>query len=404
MATLKGSKRKVTASQRRPLKPAFVCIARDILLVPPVAHRHTSAAKNFLTRFEFGIALAVIAAATRQWSEDRHARAFEDGGERIQRQKHKLQAAQRNRGPKTKDYPFTREQREWEFFIRRRGEEPTGREPVNVRRIFEREGRQGYRRSRQWQREQGPPATGVLVQCSRRSLLTSVGLPTTSASYVRLEKALDRLCAPVAKQPPVLLTGWMPTSDGQVRFRVTGAWLDLRDRGFARLPLPLPGRRSETALALYLFLNSIPTFNSNSEGIAPAQLCARLGMSRRGRSGSRLSASLRLARKTINADLAELDEAILRKHKLDAVPLRYRMQLVGRERRIRFLAIPRNAEAREEMEFVLEQRKRAREEDDFAPTEPASYEPEEIERVDDARLQALKRKLAYAEGGSDYDY
>jgi len=411
MANLAASKPKVTAGKRPPKKPAFVCLARAVLLYPPIAHRHhTPAAKNFLlSPFEFAVALAVIAAATRQWSEDRHALAFEDGGERIQRQKHKLQAAKRNRGPKTKNYPFTREQREWEHLIRT-GHEPSGKEPVNVKRIMKSEGRKGYDRSQQWQHRQGPPPT-IRVRQSRRSLLTSVGLSTQSASYVQLEKALDRLVdAPVAKQPPVL-TAWQLRPDGQVRFRVNGFWLDLRRGGFARLPLPLIGRLSSSpnALALYLFLNAIRTFNSRT-GIRPRELFARLGMamSRRGRSGSRLSVSLRLALKTINKKLAQLDDASLRKHKLDAVPRRYEIELIGKrgDRRIRFLAIPRHLD-REDMEEFVEQRKRAqtssREEDDLAPEPEASYEPEWIEPANDVALQVLRRKLTSAEGGSDYD-
>jgi hypothetical protein len=408
MAKLAAAKSKVTASQRPPLKPAFVGIARAVLLYPPIAHRHTPAAKNFLTPFEFGVAMAVIVAATQQLSEDRHARAWEQGGERIQRQKHQLQAAQRKRGPNTKDYPFTRHQRESEHLIAT-GHEPTGKERVNVRHMFELEGRHGYARSRERQREQGPPPT-IRVQQSRRRLLTSVGLPANTTSYLRLQAALDRLVAAgVANEPPVL-TAWMRLQDGQVRFRVNGAWLDLRGRGFAKLPLPLPSLRSPTALALYLFLNSIQTTDVSAKGILPGRLFARLGLAISRRRGSKcLSATLGHALAIINAHLAKLDEAILRKHELDAVPRRYEIKVIGKRRQdkqLRFVAIPRNLDDREDMEAVLEQRQRARAEaeDEFSDDE----QEEKIElaqsREDDARLQALTRKAAYAEGGSDYDY
>src|SRR5262245_19844406 len=66
-------------------KPAYFCIARAVLLNPPIAHRHTPPTRNYLSAFEFKLMAAIIAAARRQWRKVRHQQAFATSGKVLKR-------------------------------------------------------------------------------------------------------------------------------------------------------------------------------------------------------------------------------------------------------------------------------------------------------------------------------
>src|SRR5262249_19446278 len=95
MATLKGAKRKVTATAKRlQLKP-YVRLPRDLLSRPPVRRRHTPAHLNYLWPFEFGVMDAVIAVASAHWHRDISTQAFAYSGKK-QRQLHDEMEHKRN--------------------------------------------------------------------------------------------------------------------------------------------------------------------------------------------------------------------------------------------------------------------------------------------------------------------
>src|SRR5262249_7180872 len=138
------------------------------------------------------------------------------------------------------------------------------------------EGGKAYRRSRRRQLRQGPPPT-ITVECSRWALLQMAGVPLNDKSRSQIEASLKRLCGPVGKFPPILHTlEVLP----QRKLPLTGAghWLDLRAKGYARIPLPLQ-LSTTTALAMYLFLNCIRTIGMHAKGsIKKSRLYERLGM------------------------------------------------------------------------------------------------------------------------------
>ena len=251
----------------------------------------------------------------------------------------------------------------------------------------------------------------MTVRRTPRALLLSVGLPSNTRSYRRLDAALDRLTKPIGEYPP-MLASWERLDDGRLKLRVHGCWLGLRHkRGYARLPLPLP-LHSPTVLSLYVFLNSIWTDNRNTRTSDVGDLYRRVGMMRSLRHGKRrgsqeLEATLKRALDTINHYLGKLDEKLLRRHGLhETVPFGYAVEVDPQSGRVRLVALPRNRDEREEIEYEIALRQEGRmppksddeevtnEDDDFEELDDFEEADDEVENEHELEgyLEAIKSK------------
>src|SRR5262249_19651145 len=133
MASLSRPSDKVNEGAKRPPQPAYVCIAREVLLNPPIKHRHTPKGPNYLAPAEVLVALAAIGFGSMEWMEARHAQARERSGAVLKERWVRLQRNQaaRAKGHDTK-LPFNRD--EWEMtHLLASGDVPTDKQPMPIK-------------------------------------------------------------------------------------------------------------------------------------------------------------------------------------------------------------------------------------------------------------------------------
>lgn len=342
MAKITRPQREINEQQKH---PAYVCIANDLRFNPPIAHRHTSPKKNYVTQFEFGVAMAAVAAAMTKRRELAHKQARAYSGTALDRKRQVMQDTKKRRalGFKTRP-PF--EDYEVECAL---GGAISAGDRAPVKKIFRQTGQAKYQRRFRELLKEAPPI--VTVRRTPSALLVSVGLRSNGSGHRRLLKALDRLLSPIADWPPVL-TSWERLEDGRLRLGVCGDWIALRG-GYKQLPLPLP-LHSPTELALYLFSTALHVDHANSKSSSLLSLFARLGVAAKRRGATELFAQLGQAIAGINKYLTKLDHAQLERNDLlDVVPSSLDL-LPVKGGHVRLVAIPRHENERAEVEEDIE--------------------------------------------------
>ena len=303
-------------------EPGYVTIPRELLLHPPIRHRHHNE-KVRVTPFEFGVACGLLRLARKVVTADRHERAFAAGGKQIVEEmklskkfKEDWRATRKARRKGDDDVPAPKRRHafyarviysNWNERRERFGLPPDrgAYRPIKTSDALRTAGQQGYRDKRSRLRERVPDMVEVTV--TRSALLRAAHLPPTGGNLRRLTPALQRLTRPVGGLPP-LISSW--SSQGTLQVQVEGIWLA---PPFGRIPLPFP--RGPSALSLYLFMFAIELGPGGREGMEFRRLCERLGIPTQWGSAGR---SLTRALNAVNAHLKAFPE--LGKHRIEVPP------------------------------------------------------------------------------------
>jgi hypothetical protein len=347
--------------QYRKRHPAlYVAIPYPLLLLPPIAHRGSTASRR-VAPFEFFTLVAVLIEATAANKEAAHLEQFKEGGSySATEQAYADQFMQDWREHKRRKWwglPSEAPQRVHTFT------EPSHKPAMKRPQAIRQAGRFGYRQKRKQLLRRRP--ADITVTFSNYKLLHDAGYSNAGKNLRRLPATLHRLCERVGRYPPPLID-WRRQGD-QVQLLVTGKWLD---KPYGRVPLPLP--RNATAAALYLFLVGInPDSKRSGTRIGIKQLAECLGLPK-----GNMAQNLRRiwsALDLVNDIVKDLDHAKLLKLKSKIeMPARYEMDVDGDTVHFRSVSVYQQQQD-------LEQEREAAE--------------QEAEEAEEAELERLREEL-----------
>jgi hypothetical protein len=256
-------------------KPAlFVCLPKQILQHPPIAHRNRPA-KGLLSVFECAVAAGIVSHARREFERMRRRRSLKAGRQAVSdRDKVGATVAAVKRFDDDISYDFKDAMSD------------------------------AYWRS--YANSRAPDV--ITISVSKSALLKAAAKQSQGGkNYARLETALRRLRRPVqaGREMPSLLVAVERLTEVKLRLAVSGKWLPMRQFGRAPLPLPTKGNCAN-ALALFLFVcGSDQRVRSATNSIDLEKLCLRLGI--RYRWPAEACAALRDALAVVNEHLAGLN-------------------------------------------------------------------------------------------------
>jgi hypothetical protein len=344
-----------TEGQARSEGPKYVCLPYTVLHLPPIQHRHTPGRRHHISPFEYAVMSGLMIMSRAAWSDDKNRRAWAAGRDAID-QEHKLAESFKQDWRQTRrrrrhgaPYELAPTPKRRHTFTNESKYKPMLPRPESI----ERAGSEANRKYKE-KRKKEPAPEIITVEQTRRGLLIASGLPSRGDNYNVIDAALDRLCEPIGPLPAVL-TNWKLLNNGRVRLEVNGRWLDLH---FKKVPWPLPVR-SPTALALYLWLQSIDTSDMNQTTITLKSLSYKLGIANWGKSMDIIHAAV----EAVNTHLDTLNVKLLRKYNIK-LPIGYEILEDEKDsHRIRFQEIVRKGrdnvedEDDEDIEFVRSQQR-----------------------------------------------
>lgn len=330
------------------IKPkVFVCLPKEILKHPPVAHRNRPA-KGLLSVFEIAVAVGVVNCARRKFERMRRQGSLKAGREAGSDRDEigaKIAAAKRE----DISFDFT--------------------DTMSV----------AYARYHTSFR--APDV--IAVNVSKSALLKAAKLSSNSRNQAQLDAALKRLHRPVrigpTRQFPPLLVG-AEQREKKLRLSVAGKWLPWL---IGRVPLPVPTQGGcANTLALFLFLAATDQRpGSNTNSIETEKLCRRIGIIFRW--PAEASAALDAALEAVNNHLAEYcDQAALIAAKL---PIGFELVPLKDGDRIRFKAIYATPARDDEDDY---------EQPDYTEDEKRAMDAYDREKRNQNEWAAYKQRLA----------
>jgi hypothetical protein len=316
------------AKQSNQLQVCYGSIPMVLIRPVPMVRFRDGDERERLTPFEMTIAAAISAAARGSLVGQRHAQAFQRGGEQIRweqelddnfRQEWRDTNEQRRHG-KLVGAPVRKHTYDHDY-------DHATYKPDKLKVALRKAGEHGYREAkRELQQERVPDR--ITVSLSMSQLLDMSGLRITGSNFRQLDAALKRLAAPVNKMAPLLPC--CRYDHGRLRLVVNGGWLN---PPYLRVPLPLPP--ASHATALLLFLLSVRAVPSNSKSTRFTKLLDLLGIDPHNR-----QRDLTRAIKQVNDYLAGIPDSVadqLYAHKI-RLPASYHTQ---GGRFIRFVGVSR---------------------------------------------------------------
>jgi hypothetical protein len=252
---------------KRRNKQPFAMIPRELLLHPPIRHRHSAPDDQLLTPFEFAVFISCVQLARAELLQQRHGRALRIGAAAIETENAEADRfkadwrqtrSQRNQGakpevaPAPKRHTLVSDHRYWQANMKRSSmqgmpQDRSNYKPINRGRSLKLVGKDEYRKASQRLRRKPIPQV-IEVVTSKSAILRQVGLRTDGDNLRRVRAAL-RLLTRFGN-----LLGYERKPDG-LHLQVGGDWLE---PPLGQVPIPLP-IKSASALALYLFAHTVDT-------------------------------------------------------------------------------------------------------------------------------------------------